>query len=590
MEQAAETERLLADAGAHHRAGRLADAERLCRAALVFSPRHPAVLHVLGVIRAQSGDAAEAAQLIERSLAAEPSNAVARFHLGNALSAQGRDGPAIAAYRRSLQTRRDFAPGWVNLAAALVRTGRLEQAVDAYGQATALAPNHLVALRGLADALAALGRQEAAASAYRRVLAIDPSDFAACCGLGQLLQDAGLYDEAVATFRTALSLGSPDVGACTALAGSLIELGATADAVAALDQALAIDPTSAHAWYIRSLAKTFATDDADIARMEALLADDPGQGAEALVELEFAIGKAWMDVGDADRAFSHLVAANRRKRAGFTYDVEADVDRMAAIAEVFSPDLMRRLQGGGAPSDRPIFVVGMPRSGTTLIEQILASHPDIHGAGELTLLDEVLSRALGPSAARGDWATRAPRLKPGELAAIGDAVVERLSTIAPSSARVVDKMPFNFRHLGLIALALPNARIIHCRRNAIDTCLSCYARNFVEGVDFAYDLQELGRYHRAYQGLMDHWRRLLPAERFIEVDYEAVVADLETEARRLIGSCGLAWDDACLAFHQTRRDIRTASASQARQPIYRTSLKRWKAYEAHLGPLIEALG
>jgi hypothetical protein len=250
---------------------------------------------------------------------------------------------------------------------------------------------------------------------------------------------------------------------------------------------------------------------------------------------------------------------------------------------------MRRLEGGGDPSDRPIFVVGMPRSGTTLIEQVLASHPDIHGAGELTLLDEALDRVLGPGAARGGGASQAPSLSADDLAALGRAYVEGVAAIAPASLRVVDKMPFNFRHAGLIALALPNARIIHCRRDAIDTCLSCYARKFVEGVDFAYDLGELGLYHRGYQRLMDHWRAVLPAERFIEVDYEAVVGGLETEARRMIAFCGLLWDEACLAFHQTRRDIRTASAAQARQPIYRTSLERWRPYEGHLRPLLSVL-
>jgi tetratricopeptide (TPR) repeat protein len=588
----AAAETLLAGAGAHHRAGKLADAERLCRSALQLQPRHAAGLHMLGVIRAQSGDADEAARLIERSLVIEPSNPAAQFNLGNALSALGRDEAAIAAYRRSQRGRPEFAQGWINLAAALARAGRWDEAADAWGRATALAPGHAVAHRGLADALGALGRHEAAAGAYQKALALDPADFAACCGLGQALQDAGRYDEAVAAFRRALGLRPPGVDAYIALAGSLRELGESADALAALDRALAIDPASARAWYVRSLVKTFSADDPDIGRMQALLAraDARGLGDQDRLELEFALGKAWMDAGDADRAFDHLAAGNRRKRAGFAYDVQDDIDRLNGAAAAFSPELMRRLRGGGAPSERPVFIVGMPRSGSTLIEQILASHPDIHGAGELTLLDEALNRVLGPGAGRGDWAARAPKLNAGDLAAVGRAYVEGLATIAPGASRVVDKMPFNFRHAGLIAVALPNARIIHCRRDPIDTCLSCYAHNFVEGVDFAYDLRELGRYHLAYQRLMGHWRALLPAERFIEVDYEAVVGDLEREARRLIGFCGLAWDDACLAFHRTRRDIRTASAGQARQPIYRTSLERWKPYQAHLGPLIEALG
>jgi hypothetical protein len=231
----------------------------------------------------------------------------------------------------------------------------------------------------------------------------------------------------------------------------------------------------------------------------------------------------------------------------------------------------------------------MPRSGTTLVEQILASHPQVHGAGELTALETILIDQLGARLSPIDRARRLADLSAGDLAAMGGAYISRIRALAPGALRVTDKMPANFRFAGLIRLMLPNARIIHCRRDPVDTCLSCYARKFSRGQPYAYDLRELGLYYRAYDALMAHWRRLLPMDRLIEVRYEQVVGDLEGEARRMIAFLDLAWDDACLTFHRTRRPVRTASVNQVRQPLYRTSVARWRPYEKHLGPLLDAL-
>ena len=314
--------------------------------------------------------------------------------------------------------------------------------------------------------------------------------------------------------------------------------------------------------------------------METLLADD-GMKPLDRMRLEFALGKAWMDVGVGGRAFAHLNSGNRLRRASFSYDVDADVARMDATAAAVGPELMGRHAGAGDPSDLPIFIVGMPRSGTTLIEQILASHPDVHGGGELTQLGALLGGAEYPGLAS--------RLTGERLAQLGRAYSEQIAALAPGRRRVTDKTPANFLHAGLIHLMAPNARIIHCVRDPRDTCLSCYTTLFASGQRFAYDLAELGTYYRGYAALMDHWRARLPPDRFTEVRYEDVVADLEGEARRLVAFCGLEWDDACLDFHTTRRQVRTASANQVRQPLYRRSVGRWERYADHLGPLTAAL-
>jgi Sulfotransferase family len=236
-----------------------------------------------------------------------------------------------------------------------------------------------------------------------------------------------------------------------------------------------------------------------------------------------------------------------------------------------------------------VFIVGMPRSGTSLVEQILASHPAVHGAGELPDFDRLATTATVANPAIALFPECIGRLTPAQLTAVGERYLARLRALAPEAQRVTDKMPINFRHLGLIRLALPQARIIHVRRDPVDTCLSCYSILFMGNQPHAYELGELGRYYHSYQRLMAHWRTVLPPDAMLEVDYEDVVADLEGQARRMVAYCGLDWDAACLSFHRTQRPVRTASAVQVRQPIYRDAIGRWRPAEVELRPLLDGL-
>ena len=552
-----------------------------------LDPRHAASQNNLGAALRALGRCDEAVDAYRRASALKPDDPDVCYNLGVALGELRRDEEAAAAYRRALALKPDHVDALINLGVALQALGRDAEALDAFRRAVAVDPLAADAHAGIGGVLQARGRFEAALLAYRRALELKPDEAAAHIRLGFTLHALGRPDEALAAYRRAIALRSDDAEAHVGAGVALQELGRSGEAAAAVERALALDPASARAWYIRSDLKTFAPDDPDIARMEALLAgaDARRLDPDARLDLEFALGKAWMDVGEADRAFAHLTAGNRRVRGALAYDVEADVSRFAAVARTFTPELMDRLGGAGFGDERPLFIVGMPRSGTTLVEQILASHPQIHGAGELGLLDEVVGRAWP----RG-FPPSASDLAGADLSALGRAYAERVGALAPGSRRVVDKMPSNFPFAGLIALMLPGARILHCRRDPVDTCLSCYSKRFAGRWDFAYDLGDLGRYYRAYDALMAHWRALLPSERFAEVRYEELVGNLRGEAERLIAFCGLAWDDACLDFHRTVRPVRTASVNQVRQPIYRTSLARWKPYAAHLGPLLAALG
>jgi hypothetical protein len=265
------------------------------------------------------------------------------------------------------------------------------------------------------------------------------------------------------------------------------------------------------------------------------------------------------------------------------YDEAAELSSFAAIAKRFTPEAMQALQGSGDPSELPVFVVGMPRSGSTLVEQILAAHPKVLGAGELGDFGVAAAGGYAHSS-RTAFALTAEGVR-----GIGARYAQKLRTLAPQAERIADKQPANFMFVGLIHLALPRARIVHVRRDPRDTCLSCYAQALTSAIPYSGDLGELGRYYRAYEKLMAHWRAVLPPGAMLEIDYEDIVGDFATQARRLVEFCGLEWDERCLDFHTVERPVFTASAYQVRRPLYAGSIGRWRHYQEWLGPLFEAL-
>ncbi|MEJ0067726.1 MAG: sulfotransferase [Pseudomonadota bacterium] len=321
-----------------------------------------------------------------------------------------------------------------------------------------------------------------------------------------------------------------------------------------------------------------------------MLAQIPGSYSEKdQISLHLALAKAYADIGWHERSFRQLLEGNALKRRSFVYDEAAELRRFERIPAVFTPAFINRHRDLGAPSPVPVFIVGMPRSGTTLVEQILASHPAVFGAGELEDFRSLTTQFIGPTDMPTPFPESAASLTGAQLRQLGAAYLDRIQARAPTAARITDKLPINFAYAGLIHLALPQARIIHLRRNPLDTCLSCFSKLFVGEHSYSYELGELGRFYRAYESVMAHWRSVLPPSVMLEVHYEELIDDLEGQARRLVGHCGLEWDPTCLAFHTTQRPVRTASAGQVRQPIYRSSVARWKPYEHLLSPLIEAL-
>ena len=519
-----------------------------------------------------------------RALALNPDYAEAHSNVAFLLSAQGRYDEAAAAARRAIELNPRLVDAYLNLAdveASRHRHGAALQALDAL---QSFAPRHPAALVARAQTLKQLERSDEALVCAQQAVAAVPGNAQAHSALAQVLQALGRHDEALAAFDQAATL--PGTVAEEALVGRatlFMETGRKEEAMAAFDRALAAFPGSIKALGGRADAKTFKPGDPDIDAMEAVLAEGGKRSLADRLGAQFALGKAYLDVGDAPSAFRHLDIANRQKRSTFAYD-SADTQRwMRRIAGAFTPELLGRFDGAGTASELPVFIVGMPRSGTTLVEQILASHPRVHGAGELSTLRLAVESA-------GAFPDFLESVSQDGLARLGQAYLERVTPLAQGKSRLVDKMPGNFLYAGLIPLILPGARIIHCRRDPVDTCLSCYTKQFAGEQPFAYEQTELGEFYLAYAELMAHWREVLPPARFIEVDYEAVVDDLEREARRLVEFLGLPWDDACLRFHESRRVVRTASVNQVRQPVYATSKGRWRRYADHLGPLLAALG
>jgi tetratricopeptide (TPR) repeat protein len=584
-------------AGALHRLAvaclqsfRREEAVELLRRARTAVPTSPVVHNDLGIALASTGQIDEARAAYEQAITLAPNYAEAHNNLGMLCAAQGRIAEAIACYQRAIAARPDFAGVRNNLGIALVASWRFEEAVAQFLKAIAAEPNFAEAHSNLATALAALDLYEGAAAHYRQAVTIKPDFAAAHSNLGHTLVALNRPEDAVAASRRAIELTPDSADGYFALGHVLRMLGRLAQAREVLEKGLELSPARADLHRALADVKQFAPGDPQLAAMEKLVHGEALLAPPQRIELHFALAKAYTDIDEPQRAFAHLVAGNGLKRRQVVYDEAVTREGFRRIEAAFTPELLRQRQGMGDHSAVPIFVFGMPRSGTTLVEQIIASHPRAFGADERMDFSRAVGRLVTangmPMFPDMIGSVTAPQLR-----ALGAAYLAGLRAAAPDAERITDKWPANFIFAGLIHLALPNARLIHVSRDPLDTCLSCFARLFAgPHLSYAYDLGELGRYYRGYEKLMVHWRRVLPEGVMLDVRYEELIADFEPQARRIMAHCGLEWDERCLAFHATQRAVRSASASQVRQPLYARAVGRSRPYAAMLGPLLEALG
>jgi len=599
-------------------AGRPAAAAAQAQEILKLVPAHAQALLILGQALAATGDPAGAADALRRAVDADRDLAPAWRMLGDLALARGDEAGADAAYAQSLRAAaRD--PELLAAAVALCEN-RLPDAERALKGRLKQQPTDVAAIRMLAELATRIGRYTDAENLLARALELSPSFTGArhnyavvlfrqgktaealdeLAGLlaedpdnpaYRMLQAAALatlgdYGEAIAGYErlTREAPGQPKLW--LSLGHALKTAGRQADAIAAYRQALRLAPGLGEAWWSLANLKTVRLADAEIAQIQAQLAR-PEAGDDDRLHLHYALGKALEDAGEAQAAFDHYAKGARIRRAQVGYDAGLTHDQVARAKALFTPAFFAERAGQGAEAPDPIFIVGLPRSGSTLIEQILASHSAVEGTMELPEIAAISRRV---SELGGDYPEGLGRLPGPELSRLGRLFLERTRVQRKAGKPFfIDKMPNNWAHLGLIASILPNAKIVDARRHPMATGFAAFKQHFARGQHFSYDLADLGRYWRDYADLMAHFDAVLPG-RVHRVFYERMVEDTEGEVRRLLAYCGLPFEEACLRFYETERAVRTASSEQVRRPIYREGLDQWRRFEPWLGPLADALG
>ena len=540
MRQAAPDAVLLAHAARHLKAGRPADAVAPLAEAARLQPGNATILHDLGLACLDTGQAADAVAVLRRAVALKPRYTDAHFRLGLALERLGDEAGAILAYDRTTELLPSHTEAWFRAGALVFAMGHREEAAGCFRRAAATGPKTRFGRLGQARALLAVDRDADAERVLRQALALDPGNAMAHDLLGNLLAEAGRFDEARTNF----------------------------------ERAIAASPLMAGSYYDLVRCGRITGDDGLAARIEAALGT-PGLDSSQRLRIHLARGKVADDLGDYLGAMAAFDAADAERRSVAPFDsgaFDAQVDQLIAL---FTPERLAQAPASAGDDATPILIIGLPRSGTTLVEQIVSSHPEVAAGGELDFWNQrgAAWHQAGPAGFDSAFLQQAAADYLGVLRGIG------------GQARVTDKMPFNLLWAGLIHLCLPGAVFLNCRRSAIDTALSIHQTLFSPRLAFPTGGKELVAYIRAAARLADHWRRVLPSGRFLDVDYEALTAAPEPEIRRIVAGCGLAWAESCLHPERNARTIRTPSKWQARQPINTRAVERWRRYEPFLGEL-----
>jgi tetratricopeptide (TPR) repeat protein len=569
--------------------GKLAESVACYRRSLSLKPNNPDALNNLGAALADLGELPQAETTLRWALAVQPRHAGAHNNLGNVLRDRGRLEEAIASYERSLQLEPNGANAYDNLGVILAVQWKLEDAVANFREALRFNPNFPEAWEHLGSALQLESKPAEAAACFQQALALRPDDCEVWAHLSTTLVQLNRREEATACLHEALRLRPHFPDAHCNFGVALEQIGDFPSAETSFREALHLDPSHARALSELALLLGGRLPEPDLATIQKL-ASDQALNALDRSALHFGAVRVHDSRGEYTAAARHAEQANSldraaRRQLGQAYDSARYARRIDLTITTYTPEFFTRVRGWGLDTELPIFVLGLPRSGTTLIEQILASHPDVYGGGELN----IGQRAFDALASASEFDVSAPTWIDREtVRRIAGTCVDQLRSLDSRATRVVDKMPDNYRYLGLLAALVPRARFIHCRRDLRDTALSCWLTRFLQ-INWASDIGTIASHFREYRRLMEHWRAVLPVS-MLEVSYESLVSGLEEGARRLVAFCGLPWDPACLSFYETRRGVYTASLAQVRQPVYTHSVGRWKSYADTLAPLFNQLG
>jgi len=635
------------------KAGRVEEAESICRRALPAHPKEPNIMCLLGEIslrqrrpqEAQTwygrvlknlgdypramegmglalladGRPREAAEFLGKAAEALPQRSATRFALGRALAEAGHSAEADQAVKEGFRLN----PRKAALARAeeAQLQGRIEEAEKLLRETLAQDPDNPRALRMLGMIALEANRFKAARRMLEKAVELDPefvmgwNDLAnfhmkqdrydkalelveKAIGLdpgmahsyvmrGNILSKAQRHEEALEAYREALEISALNPGALSGMGHVLKTIGRQQESIDAYRKCIRAHPQFGEAYWSLANLKTFEFDDGEVEVMEHMV-EEPELADEPKVNFYLSLGKHYENRGDYDRAFENYRRGNDLRRGHEIYDpVQTQVihDR---IISVFDREFFAARDGWGDPDPSPVLIVGLPRSGSTLIEQILASHSMVEGTMELPDLARTIGELSKRSPGKTEYPEAVTPLDEEAVAALGRSYLQSTMRYRKPLPRFIDKMPNNFASIGFLHLVLPNAKVINARRHPLDSCLGSYKQLFFKGQSFTYDLFELGHYYLQYQRIMDHWHQVLPG-RVLDVHYEEMVADQEGQTRRILDYLGLPWEDRCLRFYETERAINTASSEQVRQPIYTGAVHFWRNYESHLGELIETL-
>ncbi|MSQ92284.1 MAG: sulfotransferase family protein [Gammaproteobacteria bacterium] len=594
---------------------RYVEAEQTVRLAISLKPGFPHLHEDLGSVFALQQRFAEAVPCFEEAIRLEPQLPLAHKKLGQALAALGRGREADAAFEEYFE--QDADKGKVALAFDHLRAGRKDEAIETLRDAlrenadnvdamhalaqiywrddkhlsdaeallrrvTTLAPGYTAAWMMLGALLHEAHRHPGSIDCFDTATRLEPTNAAAWGGLGDACAQAGEVKNSAEVYRRSLALNPDAPGVQMGYGHVLKTLGDQAGALRAYRAAIAGKPDFGEVYWSMANLKVFRFEEAEVRAMEEQVKrSDLADRAD--IHFRFALGKACEDVGDYEKAWHYYDTGNQRQRKKVFHDPVAFEVRHEEIIEVFSREFIDQHAGQGYESAAPIFIVGLPRSGSTLIEQILASHSQVEGTAELPTLGQ-LAASIGRYRRDNLQYPRAVlELRTKDFRAYGRQYIDETRAVRSTDKQFfTDKLPNNFSHVGLVHLILPNARIINARRHPFDSCLGGYKQLFGKGQDFTYDMMELAVYYRQYHETMRHWHRVLPGK-VLDVHYEETVSDLETQVRRILAHCGLPFEESCVRFHETRRAIKTASSEQVRQPLYTSALGTWRRYEKYLG-------
>jgi tetratricopeptide (TPR) repeat protein len=606
-------------------AGKLDEASKALEQAVKLDPNNAQALNNLGIIHYDRRKFKEAVDYYRRALAVAPKMAEALNNLGNALRVTGDVDGAHQAYQEALTLRAVYPEVYNNLGTLLQQDRKTAEAEHAFRKAVQQNPryveahnnlaqllvsqkNEVEALRILGDTLKFApksvptliitarvqlrrGNTAAAEQAARFALKEQPENTDALTLLGQVLHETDRYDEALNVLDKALTKNPDNPEALNFYGVALKSVGRLDESREHILRALKLNDNMYGAYANLNDLVDFSEGPGEelFNRMEAIFESVSNQTADALLPLHFAYAKALDDRGQHEKALEHYITGGRMKRAQLDYKEADTFGFFDGIRAAFPAEVFADRKFDGIDDDRPVFIVGMPRSGSTLVEQILSSHPDIYGAGEVKYLARSLSQLRDRFPALPKYPDLVSKVTPGQLDIVANNYQQQISAGAGDAERITDKLLTNYFFLGLINLLFPKAKVINTQRDPVDTCLSGFTKLFKDDMPHSYDLGELGRYYGKYRELMEHWEKVLPEGFMTTVVYEDVVADTEKEARRLIEFLGLPWNDKCVDFHKSDRPVKTASVAQVRKPIYTTSVKRWKKYGEGLQPLVDAV-